>query len=221
MKPQDNSTSFAFPRGDAEGNRNKLLVTAAWQSLPKPYRSGDIWLGRDADGTPIGVNDDRHIATGASNRGGKGSGFIIPNLCLWPGSTVVIDPKGENASVTAKHRAKIRGHKVVAIDPYNEAKLPDGFEGALNPLDFIDITQDDAIDIAGMIADALIVRSNDKDAHWDESARDLLTGLILHVCETEPPETRNLGRVRQLLMKGDPDFAEVLAIVEEEEQDDG
>jgi len=195
MKPQGNPKPFAFPRGSTDGNRNKSLVTAAWQSFPKPYGKGDIWLGRDADGTPIGVNDDRHIATGASNRGGKGSGLIIPNLCLWPGSTVVIDPKGENANNTAKHRAKMRGHKVVAIDPYNEAKLSEDLLGSINPLDFIDITQDDAIDIAGMIADALIVRSNDKDAHWDESARDLLTGLILHVCETEPPETRNLEAV--------------------------
>jgi len=221
MKSKINDNIFEFPRGGAGGNRNKLLVTAAWQTLPKRYSKGDIWLGRDADGTPIGVNDDRHIGTGASNRGGKGTGLIIPNLCLWPGSTVVIDPKGENAAITARNRVKMKGHKVVAIDPYNEAKLPDTLLGAINPLDFIDITDDDAIDIAGMIADSLIVKANAKDAHWDESARDLLTGLILHVCDTEPKESRNLGRVHQLLMKGDPDFAQVLRIAEEENEEVG
>lgn len=34
-------------------------------------------------------------------RGGKGTSIIVNNLCFWPGSAVVIDPKGENATVTA------------------------------------------------------------------------------------------------------------------------
>lgn len=224
MNLPNNTQMFGFPRGEArdedKGNRNKLLATASWQKFPKPYKKGDIWLGRDAQGTPIGVNDDRHVFTSASNRGGKGSGLIIPNLCLWEGSTVVIDPKGENAAITARHRAKKRGHKVVAIDPYNEAKLPQELLGLFNPLDLIDITSDEAIDIAGMIADALIVKANAKDAHWDESARDIISGLILHVCDTEPPETRNLGRVRQLLIKGDPDFRHIMEITSEEDESD-
>ncbi|CAM3739168.1 type IV secretory system conjugative DNA transfer family protein [Litorimonas haliclonae] len=223
MNLPKNTQMFGFPRGEARNkeidNRNKLLATASWQIFPKPFKKGDIWLGRDAQGTPIGVNDDRHVFTSASNRGGKGSGLIIPNLCLWEGSTVVIDPKGENAAITARHRAKRRGHKVVAIDPYNEAKLPQELLGFFNPLDLIDITSDEAIDIAGMIADALIVKANAKDAHWDESARDIISGLILHVCDTEPPETSNLGRVHQLLIKGDPDFRHIMEITAEEEDE--
>jgi len=218
MKTDIDNNVTEFPRGTSAGNRNKLLVTAAWQKFPKPYRKGDIWLGRGMDGMPIGVSDDRHIFTAASNRAGKGSGLIIPNLCLWEGSTVVIDPKGENCSITARNRAKMKGHKVVAIDPYNEAKLPDDLLGYINPLDFIDITDDDAIDIAGMIADSLILKANAKDAHWDESAAQLISGIILHVCENEPAESRNLGRVRQLLVKGDPEFRDVMEL---ESDDDG
>ena len=81
----------------------------------------------------------------------------------------------------------------------------------------IDIESDDAIDIAGMIADAMIVKANAKDMHWDESARDLITALILHVCDTEE-EARHLGRVRQLLTQGDSIFRDAMMIEDEEEE---
>jgi len=218
MKFKNKPNPFKFPRGISGDNKGKILATASWQTFPEPYKTGDIWLGRDASGTPIGVNDDRHLFTSASNRAGKGSGLIIPNLCLWEGSTVVIDPKGENAAITARNRATRKWHKVVALDPYNEAGLPQELIGTYNPLDLINITDDDAIDLAGMIADSLIIKTNAKDAHWDESARDIIAGLILHVCDTEPAETRNLGRVRQLLIKGDPEFREIMEIASENEE---
>jgi hypothetical protein len=51
--PKD-TQMFGFPRGEATNNeidnRNKLLATASWQAFPKPYKKGDIWLGRDAEG---------------------------------------------------------------------------------------------------------------------------------------------------------------------------
>jgi len=108
MNSTSDNIAIEFPRGHSGNNRNKLLVTASWQSFPKPYRKGDIWLGRDKDGTPIGANCDRHLFTAAPNRAGKGSGLIIPNLCLWEGSTVVIDPKSENAAITARRRFGIK-----------------------------------------------------------------------------------------------------------------
>ena len=208
-----------FPRGTGD-NLNKLLASASWQNGLLRFKPGMIWLGRDENGLPVGVDDDRHLGTGAQNRGGKGTGLIIPNLLKWPGSTVVIDPKGENAAITAKHRSKIPGHKVAVFDPFDESKLPEELKATINPLDMIDIESDDAIDIAGLIADSLIVKANAKDMHWDESARDLITGLILHVCDTEEEEYRNLGRVRQLLTNGDPMFRDAMAMEEEAEEDE-
>ena len=202
---------FQFPRGNVGGdNRNSKLGTAKWLKATTIYQSGSIWLGRNEDGDAIGVNDDRHVITFAGTRAGKGTSCTIPNLCLWVGSAVIVDPKGENAARTARERAKKPGHKVIALDPYNEAKLPKELLGSYNPLDLIDIESDDAIDLAGMIADSMIVVKNDKDSHWDESARDLIAALILHVCDTEELELRHLGRVRQLLTKGDPEFRDAL-----------
>jgi hypothetical protein len=68
--------------------------------------NGQIFLGQAADSasTPLGYSNDRHICLISGPRGGKGTSVIIPNLCLWPGSAIVIDPKGENATVTAQRR---------------------------------------------------------------------------------------------------------------------
>lgn len=209
-----------FPRGISGDNKNQLLATASWQYDVPYFEPGMIWLGRDENGAPVGVSDDRHLFTAAANRSGKGTGLIIPNLALWPGSTVVIDPKGENAAITARHRAKIAEHQVIALDPFAEARLPSELVGTFNPLDMIDIESDEAIDIAGLIADAMIVKANAKDMHWDESARDLITAIILHVCDTEEAPLRDLGRVRQLLTSGDPIFRDAL-ILETEEEEEG
>jgi type IV secretory pathway TraG/TraD family ATPase VirD4 len=66
------------------------------------YQPGDFWLGRSpVTETALGYNDKKHICLVAGTRGGKGTSVIIPNLCTWLGSVVVIDPKAENATVTA------------------------------------------------------------------------------------------------------------------------
>ena len=70
-----------------------------WQS------QGALLLGRRA-GRVIGWNDDRHLLTIAGSRAGKGVSLIIPNLLFYEGSALVIDPKGENARVTAGRRGK-------------------------------------------------------------------------------------------------------------------
>ncbi|MEL7197912.1 MAG: type IV secretory system conjugative DNA transfer family protein [Pseudomonadota bacterium] len=216
MKHQDKRAPF--PRGSGDDNKTPKLATARWYDSLPIWKSGMVWLGRDACGAPIGVDDDRHLFTAASNRSGKGTGLIIPNLALWSGSAVVIDPKGENAAITAHHRAAMEGHEVIAIDPFGESGLGHEFIGTLNPLDLIDIESDEAIDAAGLLADALIVKTSAKDAHWDESSRDVIAALILHVCDTEEGEGRTLGRVRQLLTKGDPEFAEALDFIADDEE---
>lgn len=211
--------TFKFPRGDTRNQKSALLASASWHSGIPDYQDGMIWLGRGEAGQPLGVADDRHVFTAAGNRSGKGTSFIVPNLYLWPGSAVVIDPKGENAAITAKHRAARPGHQVVAIDPFDEAQLPSELIGTFNPLDMIDIESDEAIDIAGMIADAMIVKANSKDMHWDESARDIITAIILHVCDTEEPDRRHLGTVRQLLTKGDANFRDAMLEAQAEEEE--
>jgi len=198
-----------FPRGRGEADgRSAPLATARWSFTASPWQSGHIWLGRDAIGMAVGHDDDRHAILIAGSRSGKGRSTIIPNLFLWPGSCVVIDPKGENASVTARARTARPGHRVAVLDPHGAADVPEELRASFNPIDLIDAVRDDAIDLAAAIGDALMIGSNDgKDIHWNESARQVLEGILLHVAVSETGERRSLVRVRQLLTLGDPDLA--------------
>lgn len=201
----------AFPRGHANAPpKSAPLGTASWSSSGPEWKEGSIWLGRDGEGRAIGHTDDRHMVTIAGSRAGKGRSAIIPNLFLWPGSCVVVDPKGENAGVTAAARARLPGHSVLVLDPFGEAEIDDALRASFNPLDMVDATRDDAIDITAAIGDALMVSGSDKDVHWDESGRQVVEGLILHVAASERADRRSLVRVRQLLTLGDVEFAEFL-----------
>lgn len=58
----------------------------------------------------------------APTRSGKGVGTIIPNLLTLDRSVVCIDPKGENARVTARARAS-KGD-VWCLDPFGVSGRP-------------------------------------------------------------------------------------------------
>jgi len=168
-----------FPRGNpGEDNNEVKLSTSNWGRVSGNFQHGDIWIGRTDQGSAFGYDDDRHMVTVAGSRAGKGRSCIIPNLCVYPGSCVVIDPKGENASITAAKRASVRpGHRVAVLDPFGVADVPDELRCTFNPLDLIQEDSPDAIDEAALIADAIVVSSSERDAHWDESARAFIEAL--------------------------------------------
>lgn len=197
------------------------LGTAQWMGLREATRKlgmpadnlpDRLWIGEafNEEATTLGYTDDRHVTLVSGTRGGKGAGVIVPNLCHWRGSCIVIDPKGENASVTARRRGKGSdyahglGQEVRILDPFNEVPLPASLKARFNPLDVIDPDGDLAVDDAGRIAAAIIVKESKNDPFWEDAARGLVKGLILHVL-TFPSfaGVRNLITVRRLLMEGD------------------
>ena len=63
------------------------------------------------------------------------------------------------------------------------------------------VDSDDLLADAGLIADALVIPSpGSKDPHWDDSARNLIEGLVLHVATSgEFVGQRHLVKVFELL----------------------
>ncbi len=57
-----------------------------------------------------------HCLVVAPTRAGKGVGYVIPNTLLFPGSTVVLDVKGEIFEATARHRQS-QGDRVFRFAP--------------------------------------------------------------------------------------------------------
>ena len=149
------------------------------------------------------------MVTLGSTRAGKGTSAIIPNLCLYPGSVVCIDPKGENAKITAARRGYGSQHcdglgqTVCVFDPYDTTKLPEELKAGWNPLDLLHPEDPYLVDRAAAIAESLIVRSKDEDAHFDESAKLFIKALILFVVFVyRGTPRRTLITVYDLLMRG-------------------
>lgn len=179
-----------LPRG-TERQTDETAPNARWMNPSElrefHYKKGDIllgshdgqWIGSNND--PDKVTDDRHLITVAGSRAGKSSTVLKPNLKLWQSSVLCIDPKGELASETAATRAAM-GHDVYILDPFNEVKGEAAkYRAAYNPFDeLLAANEDDIIDDAGMIAEAMITNENKQSDHWQMSAKNLIRGLTLY-----------------------------------------
>lgn len=228
-----------FPRG--LGDPYRPAATAAWPSgeeiaalaADSAVHALEVWtpgcgaflLGHDHRGAYYGVRDDRHILTIAGSRAGKGVSLIVPNLLFWPGSVIAIDPKGELATITASRRSATGSQwavpmtpgegKVYALDPFQRVAgdAKQFAQAAFNPLADLDADTDRGLDLAWQIADALIIQSDGDGAHWTQSARSFLRGLILYVAATEEPDSKNLITVRRLLTQNRKAFTDMLAVM--------
>ena len=162
----------------------------------------------------LGWAGDGHILTVAPTRSGKGVGLVVPNLLHYPGSVIVVDPKGENYAVTHRWRKEKLGQRIVCIDPFHVATDKEAKTDSINPLDgIVDYAKPpetylkqnpELLDEVGMIADSLVVRpADEKDPHWNDKCRTLLKGLILAtVYGLGPKGRRHLSCVRTMLTAG-------------------
>jgi type IV secretion system protein VirD4 len=162
-------------------------------------------LGADrftTGGTAVGLGDDRHAVLVAGSRAGKGRSCLIPTLLEYGGSVLALDPKGELANITARRRSAI-GQRVCIVDPFGiTAPRLAAQKVGFNPLSLLTLESPTLIADAGLIADAIVVASDKADPHWDESARNFVEGVILHVATYEAYEgTRTLVTVREVIKK--------------------
>ncbi|WP_277765863.1 type IV secretory system conjugative DNA transfer family protein [Sphingomonas sp. HITSZ_GF] len=147
----------------------------------------------------LSYSGDRHLLTIAPTGSGKGTTAIIPNLLNYPGSCLVVDPKGENALITATRRRQLCD-QVYIVDPWGIA-ADAGSSARFNPLDWLVAGDLDIAENAMLLADALIAEEKDKDSFWDQEAKALLQGVILYVATDEhEADDRHLARVRDLLL---------------------
>lgn len=179
----------------------KLVESKRWS-----YSTSAPLIGQDRQGRHICLDDDRHLLTVAGSRAGKGVLAILPNLATYEGSVLVLDPKGENATLTAERRGTGRnvpagglGHDIYVIDPFDVAGVPHYYRAGFNPL--AGLNTDDAmfVDQCDSIADALVVAERGKENdHWSSSARLVLRGFIAWVA-SRPKGKRDLVEVYLLL----------------------
>ena len=170
---------------------------------------GDLLIGRDTLGRLLRYNGSAHLITIAPTRSGKGVGTIIPNLLNANRSIVCIDPKGENALVTM--RAREAFGPVHCLDPFG---ISGQTSARYNPLDRLDAKSLDLAEDAMTLADALVFDEAETEAHWNEEAKALISGIILYVICHDDAAHRNLSSVRDYLTLGADDFTALLTLMQ-------
>lgn len=164
------------------------------------------------------TKEQGHGLTLGATRSGKGVCAIIPALLSYSGSMVVIDPKGENAWVTAERRRQL-GQRVVILDPWGEVNRRYAGGKAIeqatrfNPLSTLDPASPDFSDEVAAIADALIVTTGN-DPFWTDGAREMVGGLVAAYVEARPG-TATLRDVRRALLQPQGDFNKLVAYFQE------
>ncbi len=179
------------------------------ETRPLTQQPGGLLIGRDLNtGKLLRYAGASHLMTMAPTRTGKGTGTLIPNLLTLRRSVICIDPKGENARVT--YRARSRLGPVHVLDPFGVTGQP---SAAFNPLAALDPASPDLAEDTATLADALVYDAPGEtgEAHWNEEAKALISGLLLHIATDEPPYRRTLARLREHLTGSPQDFAAVLA----------
>jgi type IV secretion system protein VirD4 len=206
--------AFILPAG--------VLVLALAPRQPQPGAFGVKAWGAKADAREAGLMADcgvvigklgrdilaydgpHHLLLTGGTRSGKTRGGVVPTLLAFPHSILVLDLKGELHSGdgrvdfpgTAGWRAQLG--PVIRFAPTEQAS------DALNLIDTIRPGPQEIRDVQNLVE---LIADPQGDGRfqdfWDRAAKQILSGLVLHVAYAEPPERKTLARVFELLARFD------------------
>jgi type IV secretion system protein VirD4 len=163
-------------------------------------------------GIPITSRPETHSLICGKTRSGKGVKVALPTLLRAHNTSVLcVDPKGENAIISARARAL---HSYVHImNPWGElggAYERMGFPAAtFNPLDMLTKGDLNSVSIAKAMGRAMSPADpGDKQPFWADSAADLIAATLLWLVEQDSKDEpeKTLRRVAQILSRGRKDF---------------
>lgn len=202
-------TLFRKDRGYSHGS-----ARFASKAERKAFQSEEgLLIGRDiGTGKLMRYDGPAHLLTLAPTRAGKGVGTVIPNLLTVPRSVLVIDPKGENARIAGEARKRLS--TVHILDPFGVTGLP---ASAYNPLGRLDAESLDLGEDAASLAEALVMDppGQQSDAHWNEEAKALLSGLIMFAVAHEEADRKTLATVREYLTLPPEKFRALLELMQD------
>ncbi|MFN5210515.1 type IV secretory system conjugative DNA transfer family protein, partial [Brevundimonas sp.] len=163
-------------------------------------------LGGVVRGAPVLSTPETHTLIVAPSGTGKGRTVIVPTLLLYQSSIIVIDPKGENAAITARFRRDHLHQSVHIINPWGvlaENYAAAGFTAAtFNPLDLLRADDPNVVSIARSMAEKIAINGPAPDPYWQRTAASMLTALLLWVTDKGGPD-KTLGGIADLLSGGE------------------
>jgi type IV secretion system protein VirD4 len=190
--------AYTFTPNNAHGN-------ARFADNPDLKEAG-LFRGR---GVPIGFSPDGrralhypgfgHLLTVAAARTGKGATMLVNALLSWRGSCICIDPKAENAAITAHGRRRFG--RVYILNPFG--MLPEALAGMpparLNPMDILDLHSPAFHAVCDKIASALVWDEGQNGIHFTIAARALVAGVIAALKRHGKTTEQNLAAVARVI----------------------
>ncbi len=174
----------------------------------------DRFTGR---GAPIFSKPENHTLIVAKTGTGKGTRIIVPTLIrAMKTSAFVIDPKGENAAITA--RARALHNNVIIMDPWRE--LGDTYQrlgfppATFNPLDILNVKDPNCVALAQSMGDSMSPSVGQREPFWAKSAANIIAAVLLWLTDNEglvlfadaPPEEKTLARLSDILNRDRKSF---------------
>lgn len=146
-------------------------------------------------GESVCYKGEGHLMTVAPTGAGKGVSCVVPALIHHEGSAVVLDMKGENYVMSARHRREM-GQDVVCLDPFDMVSgfvdVPESERAGFNPFDLLPYLSDDRSSACRQLADMILEKDGPRaDRFWRDTAVSILAGLI-SVYDRYPNVSRSL-----------------------------
>lgn len=162
----------------------------------------------DRKGVPIGYSPDGrhemhysgfgHLLTVAAARTGKGATLLINELLSWRSSVIIIDPKAENAVITAHFRQRFG--KVYILNPFKMfADKLGGMLARFNPMDIISAKALSFHADCDKLAAALVWEEGREGIHFTTAARMLVSGVIAALIRHGAASEKNLATVARVI----------------------
>lgn len=164
------------------------------------FAAGGAVLGK-IDGEILAFDGPEHQLLIGASRSGKGRGHVVPTLLSWGGSAVVLDVKGELAFGDDRHAFPGTAGFRNTLGPVLVFAPTRADSAAFNPLFEVRRGANEVRDVQNIV-EAIVNphgETQGAEAFWNNSAKNILTGLILHVLYAEPPHRKNLAIVRERL----------------------
>jgi type IV secretion system protein VirD4 len=217
MKPADgvaqaiNEFNPEHTHGRAGYADNKTLKKAGL------FKSEGIPIGYSEDGRELHYSGIGHLLSVAAARTGKGV-LLISALLSWASGAIIIDPKSENALVTALSRRRFG--PVYILSPFKTyaAELGTMF-ARYNPMDILDTASLSFHADCDKLAAALVWEEKGENRFFSDGARIAVSGLIGSQKRHAPTNKQNLLEVARIIGGGDGFFTycrEVVAATKDE-----
>ena len=173
----------------------------------KDLKKGGLFKGK---GVPIGYSPDGrhalhypgfgHLLVVAAARTGKGATLLVNALLSWRFSCIVVDPKCENACITAHFRNRRFG-PVFIINPFSMfLKALKGLKQAhFNPMDVLDVASRAFHADCDKLAAALVWDEGREGIHFTTAARMLVSGVIAALKRHGARHEKNLAAVARVI----------------------